>query len=136
MILPDNLTDIDSSYSWKQPPFTENLRNDDISASTCTVFNGAQLSAIYLTRHGNFLNALLSISRTVFVCVVLAVASILFTSDANTLVLNPIERMLEKVKLIAKNPLAAASDEVENAGVYSMMDKEENKDEKKKKESA
>jgi hypothetical protein len=29
--------------------------------------------------------------------------------------------MLEKVKLIAKNPLAAASDEVETAGIMSMM---------------
>ena len=51
--------------------------------------------------------------RTLFVCVVLSIASIFFTSDANTLVLGPIERMLEKVKLIARNPLAAASDEVE-----------------------
>lgn len=66
-------------------------------------------------------DSFLSICRTIFVCVVLSVASIMFTSDANTLVLQPIERMLEKVKLIAKNPLAAASDEVDNAGVYTMM---------------
>jgi hypothetical protein len=45
----------------------------------------------------------------------------MFTNDANTLVLSPIERMLEKVKLIARNPLAAASDEVDNAGVLSMI---------------
>jgi hypothetical protein len=39
--------------------------------------------------------------------------------------LNPIERMLEKVRLIARNPLAAAQDdEVEMAGVMSMMFKE------------
>jgi hypothetical protein len=136
VILPDNMTDIDSSFSWKQPPYVEDLRNDDISAATCTSKSGIQISAVYLTRHGNFLNALLSISRTIFVCVVLAVASILFTSDANVLVLGPIERMLEKVKLIAKNPLAAASDEVDNAGVLSMLAKEENTNEKKKKESA
>jgi hypothetical protein len=52
----------------------------------------------------------------------------MFTSDANNLVLAPIERMLEKVKLIAKNPLAAASDEVDNAGILSML---ENKKKKK-----
>lgn len=63
----------------------------------------------------------MSIGRTIFVCLVLTIASFFFTSDANTLVLGPIERMLEKVKLIAKNPLAAASDEVEDAGIYSMM---------------
>ena len=69
------------------------------------------------------LNSILSICRTVFVCIVLSIASIMFTSDANRLVLSPIERMLEKVKLIAKNPLAAASDEVDNAGVLSMLAK-------------
>ena len=58
------------------------------------------------------MTSLLSIVRTIFVCVVLSIASHMFTSDANKLVLSPIERMLEKIKLIAKNPLAAASDEV------------------------
>jgi hypothetical protein len=36
-------------------------------------------------------------------------------------VLIPIERMLEKVRLIAKDPLAAASEEVDQAGIYTMM---------------
>jgi hypothetical protein len=53
-----------------------------------------------------------SICRTVFVCVVLTIASIFFSDDANKLVLNPIERMLEKVKMISEDPLKAASDEV------------------------
>jgi hypothetical protein len=48
----------------------------------------------------------------------------MFTSDANRLVLTPIERMLEKVRLIAKNPLAAASEEVEQAGVLSVLAKQ------------
>ena len=56
-----------------------------------------------------------------FVCVVLSIASIFFTNDANKLVLGPIERMLEKVKLIARNPLAAASDEVNEAGILSVI---------------
>lgn len=69
------------------------------------------------------MDSILSISRTVFVCIVLSIGAIMFTSDANRLVLSPIERMLEKVKLIAKNPLAAASDEVETAGVLSLLEK-------------
>lgn len=40
--------------------------------------------------------------------------------------------MLEKVKLIAKNPLAAASDEVEDAGIYSMLHQKQIKDNAKK----
>ena len=39
----------------------------------------------------------------------LSIASFFFTNDANVLVLSPLERMLEKVKLIAKNPLAASA---------------------------
>ncbi len=39
--------------------------------------------------------------------------------------------MLEKVKLIASNPLAAASDEIEQAGVLSMMQQQEQKGKKK-----
>lgn len=89
------------------------MRYDDTSASTATASNGATLVALYLIQHNNKINSILSIGRTIFVCIVLAVASVFFTSDANTLVLGPIERMLEKVKMIAKNPLAAASDEVD-----------------------
>ena len=33
--------------------------------------------------------------------------------------------MIEKVKLIAKNPLAAATEEIEQAGVMSFMNKED-----------
>lgn len=71
-----------------------------------------------------FTESVLNISRTVFVCIVLAVATMLFQGDAERLVLTPIERMLEKVKLISKNPLAAASEEVEKAGIYSRMNQE------------
>ena len=35
-----------------------------------------------------------------------------FNRDARTLVLDPIERMMEKVNFIAKNPMAACSDEL------------------------
>ena len=83
--------------------------------------NGFEFYAIWATKKEQNVISGLSIARTVFVCVVLTIASIFFTSDANVLVLGPIERMLEKVKLIAKNPLAAASDEVEDAGIYSMI---------------
>ena len=64
------------------------------------------------------LEAWLSISKTVFVCIVLSLGSIFFSSDANKLVLTPIERMIEKVRAIAKNPLAASED-LENVGILS-----------------
>ena len=97
-------------------------------------FDGSSLQAYYNIASANKIASILSIGRTIFVCIVLSVASIMFTSDANILVLGPIERMLEKVKLIASNPLAAASDEVDNAGVLSMMAKQDENKQSKKKE--
>jgi hypothetical protein len=77
--------------------------------------------SIWSTKKEGNLTSILGIMRTIYVCVVLTIASIYFTNDANRLVLGPIERMLEKVKLIAKNPLAASSDAVDEAGIYTMM---------------
>lgn len=48
-----------------------------------------------------------SLITTAFVCVVLCVASISFSSDANNLVLAPVEQMITKVEAIRDNPLAA-----------------------------
>lgn len=41
-------------------------------------------------------------------CILLCSSAILFSKDSNDLVLNPIERMLKKVKMISANPLEAA----------------------------
>lgn len=49
----------------------------------------------------------LNIMTTVFVCVVLCVASLFFSNDANTLVLKPVEQMIQKVEAIRDNPLRA-----------------------------
>ena len=40
--------------------------------------------------------------------ILLCTSAILFSKDSNDIILNPIERMLKKVKLIAANPLEAA----------------------------
>ena len=109
------------SVIWQQAPSLEVLRNDDYGASLATAFNNHEFVAFYNQRRTNKLMSILSIARTVFICAILSIASIFFTNDANRLVLGPIERMLEKVKLIARNPLAAASDEVDQAGVLSML---------------
>ena len=57
-----------------------------------------------------------------------------FTEDARNMVLDPLERMIEKVKIIASNPMSAATDEVNLAGVYSFADADTKRlDVKKKK---
>jgi hypothetical protein len=50
---------------------------------------------------------------------VLSLASVYFTKDAQTMVLDPLEGMIEKVNLLANDPLAASSDEVQQAGIYT-----------------
>ena len=52
-------------------------------------------------------NSIISIMRTIFVCIVLTLASYFFSKDANDLALKPIERMIDKVNRIASNPLAS-----------------------------
>jgi len=44
---------------------------------------------------------------TFFVCIVLCVASMYFSNDANNLVLKPVENMIKRVEAIRENPLIA-----------------------------
>lgn len=47
------------------------------------------------------MQSVMNISRTLFIMFLLLVGSLMFNADANKLVLEPIERMTEKVKLLA-----------------------------------
>ncbi len=57
--------------------------------------------ASYATKEYTMNESIINITRTTFVCLVLSFASIFFTKDAQELVLDPLERMIEKVRLIA-----------------------------------
>mmetsp|Transcript_34038 Transcript_34038/g.79324 ORF Transcript_34038/g.79324 Transcript_34038/m.79324 type:complete len:999 (-) Transcript_34038:24-3020(-) len=49
----------------------------------------------------------LSILQTLFICFAVGVGAMTFSTDANELLLNPIERMIEKMETIKDNPLEA-----------------------------
>lgn len=53
------------------------------------------------------LEAALSMIQTVFICVMVGIGAMTFSNDANTLLLNPIERMVDKMETIKDNPLEA-----------------------------
>mmetsp|Transcript_56682 Transcript_56682/g.132463 ORF Transcript_56682/g.132463 Transcript_56682/m.132463 type:complete len:997 (+) Transcript_56682:111-3101(+) len=53
------------------------------------------------------LEAGLSILQTLFICFAVGVGAMTFSKDANELLLNPIERMIEKMETIKDNPLEA-----------------------------
>jgi class 3 adenylate cyclase len=51
--------------------------------------------------------ATFSLCITSFICVVLCVASLFFSNDANRLVLRPVENMIKRVQIIREDPLVA-----------------------------
>lgn len=53
------------------------------------------------------LEAGLSMLQTVFICIAVGVGAMTFSNDANQLLLNPIERMIQKMETIKDNPLEA-----------------------------
>jgi len=58
-------------------------------------------------RSGSQLEAGLNSGQTIFICLLLGIGAMTFSSDANKLVLAPIERMITKLDKIRANPIAA-----------------------------
>lgn len=54
-------------------------------------------------------------------CFVLASGAMFFSKDANDLVIQPIEAMIQKVNRIAKNPLEAAQEEENEALLFEQI---------------
>merc|ERR1719158_300231 len=48
--------------------------------------------------------SIMNILKTAFVCIVLCAWSLMFSKDANTLVLQPVELMINKVEAIRNDP--------------------------------
>jgi hypothetical protein len=65
---------------------------------------GFEFVCIYSARNSTITESIISIVRTIFITFILAVSAFYFIKDANRLVLFPIERILTKLKFIAKNP--------------------------------
>ena len=67
---------------------------------------GESSSKVYLNMTASVrLESILNMARTVFICIILGFGAMLFSRDANKLVLNPIERMVQRVREISENPL-------------------------------
>jgi hypothetical protein len=70
-------------------------------APCCT----AQLEALlHCRKWDSQLNGILQMCKTVFILIVLGVGALLFSADANRLVLIPVDRMVQRVKSMADNP--------------------------------
>lgn len=60
------------------------------------------------TKGAAILGSILSIVRTIFVCIILTVSVMKLSKDSEVLVINPLEQMVLNVRKISRNPLEAA----------------------------
>lgn len=70
---------------------------------------------ILVNKRTVFLDGILGIARTIFVCIILAGAIVLLNGDSETMVIRPIQEMLKKVNRISEDPLQASKLEEEDA---------------------
>lgn len=76
-------------------------------------------------QHESRIQALLSVMRTIFVCMLLLVGAVLFNKDTNALVLRPLDRMMDKIQTMSENPLTQFTihgDEEENQMETRMLE--------------
>lgn len=91
------------NYEW-----THGIDYNDLRYTEIFYFSYQDFIAIFDTRYDSRLTSLLNIFKTIFICIVLTFGAVYFTKDAEDLVIKPIEKIIEKLKKIAKNPLAAS----------------------------
>lgn len=65
--------------------------------------------AIFSNRYLEYDNAFYSTLTTIFIAVLLVAGSLVFTNDTQNMVINPIERMMNMVEAVAKDPLQPLS---------------------------
>ena len=103
--------------------YLKSIRYSEYSTVVIKSTSEVEFLAVYSIRKAVILESVINLSRTLFVIIVLTIGLLYFNAITTKFVLNPIERMLEKVRLIATNPLAAATDNIEMAGALTMMAK-------------
>jgi len=105
-------------------------RNEEIG----TIFSPNSIIVInYLLLQKNSINAIINLTRTVFLCIVLVVCSFMFEDDANTLVLRPLSVMFHIISTIVKDPIGARNIEaMQIIQEVEMKIEEQNEKEKEK----
>lgn len=86
------------------------LRKDEYTVqSTDFPVDGYSIEMYFTSKDSVIMGAWLSIIRTFFVCIVLALSILKLSRDTEILVLEPLEAVIKKVDRISKNPLEAAA---------------------------
>jgi len=108
-----------ANQTWLQTSPEPDLRDDETQTSTvrtaqCGTSTGPwnqcyESKAWVNVKWAVQMQACLDIGRTTFILAILSVGALLFIRDTDALVLQPIERMMDNVKSVSENPLAAHS---------------------------
>jgi len=100
----------------------DEYRTSELNDLTATSNDGVEFHIVYSLKNEVTTESAINLCRTVWVCIVLTIAAIHFSNATTKLVLSPLERMLEIVKKIAKDPSSAASqEEMKFAGIHAFL---------------
>jgi class 3 adenylate cyclase len=102
-----------------------NYRNDDVG----TVLGPKQMVSIYfLKKAQNQVESIIDITKTIFLCIILIVASLYFEGDADELVLKPLDVMTEIINKVKYDPIGSrnidALNEIKDEGKKGLEENE------------
>jgi hypothetical protein len=97
---PDNYPELKAAYNVTS---SEEYRIDDL----LSYITDAGSVVVFETTASSVLTSQLNVGRTLFVCLILVVATLLFSRDLEIYALEPLENMFDTVGRIALNPLGA-----------------------------
>ena len=92
----------------------DDFRHDELKVSSIPTSKG-EYYFLSIDRDEAVLSAGLNIGRTTIICLILMLAAFLFSKDTNDLILHPIERMIDLVNKIAKDPLSSREERVKKS---------------------
>lgn len=114
-------------------PFIFNKHPDKLRSSEKIESQDGDFFIIFDYRPYTRIASALNLAQTVYICILLCVAAIIFSHDHNKLLLQPFETIMEKVNKLSQDPmwfcLATSEDEL---GIYSFMKKEDKQDKEEK----
>lgn len=80
---------------------------DELRASSTASYTMGNITVVYDSTSYDIFTSQLNIGRTLFVCILLVISSLLFSQDVEDYLLEPLESMLVTVKRISADPLKA-----------------------------
>jgi hypothetical protein len=113
-----------SSIAFSNSELQSSLRSNEYSITKYTTYVDGELfqtEARFNQKPIMQELALLSVVLILFVAAMLLLGSIVFTKDVQRLVLDPIERMMNLVEAVAKDPLRERHDSTHEHGVYETI---------------